>query len=125
MGAIEDAILAVPEERLYVAFGSIVAGLYAVYLSLQTALDLHVSAAFGGGVIILGIVMLTPHSHLVDSLLEPMLGAGGLAMVLPYLQVVLGDGFGAANSAVVGMLAFGVLLLSMSLVSLVYTQEEE
>lgn len=123
MGVIEDAILSVPEERLYVAFTSIVAGLYALYLSSQAGLS-GVSAAFGFTVIVLGIVLLTPHSHLIDSILEPMLGAAGLAMVLPYLRIVIGDGVGAPRAAVVGMLAFGTLLLATSLISLVYGQTE-
>jgi hypothetical protein len=123
MGVIEDAILTVPEERLYVAFTSIVAGMYAVYLASQAAMGL--SAVFGGVIALIGITLLTPHSHIIDSILEPMLGAGGLVMVLPYVRTVIGDGVGTANTAVVGLLAFGVLLLMTSLISLVYSETAE
>lgn len=122
MGAIEDTIRSVPEERIYVGFLSIAAGLYAVYLSTQLALN--VSAAFGGIVVILGIVLFTPHSHLVDTILEPMLGAAGLTMVIPYVRVLLDNTGQAADPAVVGLLAFGVLLLATSIVSLVYGQDK-
>ncbi len=121
MGVIEDTIRSVPEERTYVGMLSIAAGLYATYLSTQ--IPFTGFSLFGPLVIVLGIVLFTPHSHLVDSMLEPMLGAAGITMILPYVKIMLNNGTPLPDTAAVSLLVFGVLLLATSLVSLVYSEE--
>jgi hypothetical protein len=121
MGVIEDTIRSVPEERTYVGMLSIAAGLYATYIATQ--IPFTGFSLFGPLVVVLGVVLFTPHSHLIDSMIEPMLGAAGITIILPYAKIVINSGTPLPDIAAVSLLVFGALLLATSLVSLVYSEE--
>lgn len=115
---IEDAVRAVPEERMYVGLLGLFAGGYITYLSPYVE--------FGGlfffGLIVMyaGLWMFTPHSHQLDAFIEPVMGAAGATMVLPYLQTIAETGVQRPEPVEASMVAFGVLLLATSITSLVY-----
>lgn len=120
---IEDAIRTVPEERTYVGLLGLFAGGYITYLSPYV----EFSGLFFFGLIVMyaGLWMFVPHSHQLDAFVEPVMGAAGLTMLLPYLQTVAETGMQRPEPIDASMVAFGILLLTTSIVSLVYGSDEE
>lgn len=121
MKAFEDWVQSFPEERVYLGLISIAAGGYAIYLSTQIMIG--VPLAFGVAVLALGLIMFTDHPDIVDSLVEPMMGAAGVSLLFPYAKGLADIGTQLPEPATGSLLAFGVLLLVASTLSLIYQQE--